>query len=89
MDNINILLAEDHGITREGIRILLEDEQGFRLWVNGNGNKLCLDEELKRISYAGHRHAHSMASKRPSESKQNPIAILILRLTMIRVCICC
>ncbi len=49
MDNINILLAEDHVITREGIRKLLEDEQGFSVvGETGNGNEAVrLAEELK------------------------------------------
>jgi DNA-binding NarL/FixJ family response regulator len=49
MSNISILLAEDHVITREGIRKLLEDEPGFVVvGETGNGNEAVrLADELK------------------------------------------
>jgi DNA-binding NarL/FixJ family response regulator len=49
MSNISILLAEDHVITREGIRKLLEDEPGFVVvGETGNGDEAVrLADELK------------------------------------------
>jgi DNA-binding NarL/FixJ family response regulator len=40
MSNITVLLAEDHVITRQGIRRLLEDEKGFSvIGVSGDGEE--------------------------------------------------
>ncbi len=49
MSDINILLAEDHVITREGIRKLLEEEQGISvIGETGNGeDAVRLANELK------------------------------------------
>jgi len=49
MSEISIILGEDHMITRQGIRRLLEDEQGFTIVGEGNNGEevVRLVDELK------------------------------------------
>jgi DNA-binding NarL/FixJ family response regulator len=53
MANINILLVDDHDIVRDGIRMLLEDEVGFKIAAeaeNGKGAiKACKEHDIDLI----------------------------------------
>ncbi|MDZ7658289.1 response regulator transcription factor [Fodinibius sp.] len=53
MANINILLADDHDIVRDGIRMLLEDEVGFRIVSEAeNGEeaiKACKEDDIDLV----------------------------------------
>ena len=43
MANINILLADDHDIVRDGIRMLLEDEVGFKIAAEAENGKEAIE----------------------------------------------
>lgn len=43
MANINILLADDHSIVRDGIKTLLEDEIGFKIVAEANTGEEAVD----------------------------------------------
>lgn len=43
MANINILLADDHDIVRDGIKMLLEDEVGFKIAAEAENGKEAIN----------------------------------------------
>lgn len=53
MANINILLADDHDIVRDGIRMLLEDEVGFKITAEAETGKeaikACKEQDIDLI----------------------------------------
>lgn len=53
MANINILLADDHDIVRDGIKSLLEDEIGFQIAAESSNGKealeVCREQDIDLI----------------------------------------